>query len=49
MKYNEMNSAQLCAEKEKLVAHCNKCGHEWSIRADHLLARAYCPICRKTK
>lgn len=35
--------------KEKLVAHCNKCGHEWSIRADHLLARAYCPVCRKTK
>ena len=33
--------------KEKLVAHCNECGHEWSIRADHLLARAYCPLCRK--
>ncbi|MCI6245637.1 MAG: hydrogenase maturation nickel metallochaperone HypA, partial [Eubacterium sp.] len=35
--------------KEKLVAHCNDCGHEWSIRADHLLTRAYCPLCRKAK
>ena len=35
--------------KEKLVAHCNECSHEWSIRADHLLARAYCPSCRKAK
>ncbi|MDD6158556.1 MAG: exonuclease domain-containing protein [bacterium] len=35
--------------KEKLIAHCNECGHEWNIRADHLLARAYCPLCRRTK
>lgn len=35
--------------KEKLVAHCNECSHEWSIRADHLLARPYCPLCRKAK
>ena len=33
--------------KEKLTAHCNECGYEWNIRADHLLARAYCPLCRK--
>lgn len=33
--------------KEKLTAHCNECGHEWNIRADHLLARAYCPLCKK--
>lgn len=35
--------------KEKLTAHCNECGHEWNIRADHLLARAYCPLCKKAK
>jgi hypothetical protein len=35
--------------KEKLVAHCKECDHEWSIRADHLLARAYCPLCKKSK
>ena len=35
--------------KENLVAHCNECGHEWSIRADHFLARAYCPLCKKAK
>ena len=35
--------------KEKLTAHCNECGHEWNIRADHLLARASCPLCKKAK
>ncbi len=33
--------------KEKLTAHCNECGHEWNIRADHLLSRAYCHLCKK--
>jgi ribosomal protein L44E len=33
--------------KEKLTAHCNECGNEWEIRADHLLVRTYCPLCRK--
>lgn len=32
--------------KEKLIACCNVCGYEWNIRADHLLTRAYCPLCR---
>lgn len=32
---------------EKLTAHCNECDHEWNIRADHLLSRAYCPLCKK--
>lgn len=35
--------------KDKLTAKCNHCGHQWDIRADHLLIRAYCPKCRKTK
>lgn len=33
--------------KEKVDAECLKCGHKWEIRADHLLSRGYCPICRK--
>lgn len=35
--------------KEYLTAHCNECGKEWNIRADHLLARVYCPLCRKSE
>ena len=37
-----------CSSKEKLTAHCNECGNEWDIRADHLLRRAYCPLCKKS-
>ena len=33
--------------KEKLIACCNECGYSWNIRADHLLARAYCPKCKR--
>jgi hypothetical protein len=35
--------------KENLMAHCNECGNEWCIRADHLLMRAHCPLCKKAK
>ena len=28
-------------------AKCLKCGYEWEARADHLLDRPYCPICKK--
>lgn len=35
--------------KEKVTAHCNECGNEWRTRADHLLAKAYCPLCHKSK
>lgn len=28
-------------------AKCLMCGYEWETRADHLLDRPYCPICRK--
>ena len=33
--------------KEKVVACCKTCGNQWSIRADHLINRTYCPLCRK--
>ena len=28
-------------------ARCLICGHEWEARADHLLARPFCPSCRR--
>ncbi len=43
----EVSVLAYTGSKEKLTAHCNKCGYEWNIRADHLLARAYCPLCKK--
>lgn len=35
--------------KDLVDVECMVCGHKWSTRADHLLSRAYCPICRKSK
>ena len=32
--------------KDNLTAHCNACGKEWTVRADHLLARTHCPRCK---
>lgn len=32
--------------KEDAIARCLICGHEWTRRADHLLERCYCPMCR---
>lgn len=33
--------------KATVKAKCNECGYEWVTRADHLLSRCWCPICRK--
>lgn len=34
--------------REKVSAKCLICGHEWTNgRADHLLDRCYCPICKR--
>ena len=35
--------------KDDVNALCLTCGHIWKIRADHLLGRCWCPICRKRK
>lgn len=35
--------------KDLVNVECNVCGHRWTTRADHLLSRAYCPICKKRK
>ena len=33
--------------REKVTAKCLICGHEWTNgRADHLLERCHCPICK---
>lgn len=42
-------SESYTGSKDKVKAHCNICGNEWEIRADHLLKRCYCPVCRKNK
>ena len=34
--------------KENVKAKCLICGHEWTRRADHLLERCYCPMCRNS-
>ena len=35
--------------KDSVDVECMVCGHKWITRADHLLSRAYCPVCRKRK
>ena len=35
--------------KEKVNALCLECGYKWNLRADHLLERCKCPICRNNK
>lgn len=32
--------------KNNVTAHCNVCGYEWIIRADHLVSRCYCKKCK---
>lgn len=34
--------------KDPVKASCKVCGYTWTKRADRLLERCYCPICRKT-
>ena len=33
--------------KSSAKAKCLACGYEWEARADHLLDRPYCPICKR--
>lgn len=35
--------------KCNIRAKCKICNYEWTIRADHLKAKCYCPNCRKAK
>ncbi|WP_368901884.1 excinuclease ABC subunit C [Oceanobacillus oncorhynchi] len=35
------------SSKENVTAKCKKCLYEWQRRSDHLLARPYCPLCKK--
>ncbi|WP_018782178.1 hypothetical protein [Bacillus sp. 95MFCvi2.1] len=44
---NTIEALNYVSSKEKVTAKCKSCGHEWEIRSDHLLARPYCPLCRK--
>ncbi|PGT19298.1 excinuclease ABC subunit C [Bacillus cereus] len=44
---NTIEVLKYVSSKEKVTAQCKSCGYEWEIRSDHLLARPYCPLCRK--
>ncbi|WHZ60031.1 excinuclease ABC subunit C [Metabacillus hrfriensis] len=44
---NNVDVLNYVSSREKAIAHCKSCGHKWEIRSDHLLARPYCPLCRK--
>ncbi|MDD3337662.1 MAG: 3'-5' exonuclease [Lachnospiraceae bacterium] len=35
--------------KDSVNVECVVCGHKWTTRADHLISRAYCPVCKKRK
>lgn len=43
---NRTGALTYTASKERVLAKCNHCHHEWERRADHLLARPDCPKCR---
>lgn len=43
---NTITVLNYVSSKENVLAKCNRCGYEWEIRSDHLLARAYCPSCK---
>lgn len=44
---NKIEVLDYVSSKEKVTAKCKSYGHKWEIRSDHLLARPYCPLCRK--
>lgn len=44
-----VNAKNYTGAKENVNAECLKCGHRWDVRADHLLDRPYCPICKANK
>ena len=33
--------------KENVISRCEECGYIWTTRADHLLSRCWCPLCKK--
>lgn len=44
---NQLTVLAFKGSKSPAKVKCLACGHEWEYRADHLLDRAYCPICKK--
>lgn len=45
--YGNISVLSYTGSREPMLAHCNVCGNEWIIRADHLLSKTYCPACHK--
>ena len=44
---NQLTVLTFKGAKNPAKIKCLACGHEWEYRADHLLDRAYCPLCKK--
>ena len=44
---NSIQVIKYIGSKDKAEVKCRVCGHEWSYRADHLLERCKCPICKR--
>lgn len=44
---NQIIALTYTSSKEEVLAKCNLCDYEWRRRSDHLLARPYCPRCKK--
>lgn len=43
----EVDVASYVGGKDAVCVQCLSCGYAWTSRADHLLARPYCPKCKK--
>ena len=46
---NTISATNYTGAKSIVDAVCNSCGHRWKVRADHLVSRCLCPVCRKNK
>lgn len=47
-KSNHMiEAANYIGSKDEVDVRCVICGHRWKSRADHLVDRCWCPVCKK--
>ena len=45
----EVQRDSYTGSKEKVTVHCKICGRSWTPRADHLLDRCFCSVCKKAQ
>lgn len=46
---NTIVALNYVCSKDNVDALCITCGHKWKSRADHLVDRCWCPVCKKKK